>query len=493
MKTLFLSLLLLLGLKTVTSQTPGNALHFDGANDYVTAALPTVFSNINGNDITIEAWVKPQGSSFSRVLFAQFGTSAFMSVSLSTTNQIYFYINNTVGVATTSTLPLNQWTHIACTWQGGSQQTEVYFNGVLQTTSSGGSSSTGVNNVMTIGSRTDGFQYFNGELDELRIWSERRSNCEISASMHSEYTVPQTNLVAYYNFNQGVPGGSNTGITNLPDFSTSYNGTLLNFGLSGTTSNWVASGAIINQLNQSGGVITSTDVQSSCGPYTWVDGITYSTNNSTATYSVPGGASNGCDSIVTLDLTILSNSTGTDVQTVCDSLVWLDGNTYMTDNSTAVYTYVGGAANGCDSIVTLNLTVNHSTYDTLIETALDLYTAPSGATYSASGVFLDTIMNAAGCDSVLTIDLTVNYTSVDELVKNQLVISPNPASHFIQIVGWEKIHDFEALEIRTIEGALVYSTASKQEKIDVTAYPTGMYVFHIIHGNGTEMHRFIKE
>lgn len=493
MKTVFLSLLLLFGLNSVSSQTPGNALHFDGANDYVTTALPTVFSNINGNDITIEAWVKPQGNSFSRVVFAQLSTGAFMSVSLSTTNQIYFYINNTVGVVTSSTLPLNQWTHVACTWQGGAQQTEVYFNGVLQATTSGGSSSTGASNLMTIGSRTDGFQYFNGELDELRIWSERRSECEIVGSMHSEFTLAQANLVAYYNFNQGVAGGSNVGVTSLPDFSTNYNGTLLNFGLAGTTSNWVASGAVINQLNQSGGVLTSTDVQMSCGPYTWVDGITYSTNNSTATYSVPGGASNGCDSIVTLDLTILTNAMGTDVQTVCDSLVWLDGNTYTTDNSTALYTYVGGASNGCDSIVTLNLTVNQSTYDTLVETALDLYTAPSGATYASSGVYIDTIMNAAGCDSILTIDLTVNYTSINELGENDLVISPNPASQFIQIVGWEKITEFEALEIRALDGSLKYATDSKQEAVNVASYPAGMYFLRIIHGNGDEIHRFIKE
>lgn len=47
---------------------------------------------------------------------------------------------------------------------------------------------------------------------------------------------------------------------------------------------------------------------------------------------------------------------GTDIVTACDSYTWLDGITYTSDNSTATYTLVNAA--GCDSLVTLNLTIN---------------------------------------------------------------------------------------------------------------------------------------
>ena len=63
----------------------------------------------------------------------------------------------------------------------------------------------------------------------------------------------------------------------------------------------------------------------------------------------------GCDSIVTLDLTVLSPTTSTDVQTACDSFTWIDGNTYTASNNTATYTLTNAA--GCDSIVTLDLTI----------------------------------------------------------------------------------------------------------------------------------------
>ncbi|HIP35785.1 MAG TPA: gliding motility-associated C-terminal domain-containing protein, partial [Crocinitomix sp.] len=53
-------------------------------------------------------------------------------------------------------------------------------------------------------------------------------------------------------------------------------------------------------------------------------------------------------------------ATGTDVQTACDTFTWIDGNTYNSSNNTATHTIVGGAANGCDSIVTLNLTIYYT-------------------------------------------------------------------------------------------------------------------------------------
>lgn len=86
---------------------------------------------------------------------------------------------------------------------------------------------------------------------------------------------------------------------------------------------YVIAGAYSEDENQTGGnnlaaagscyvfkncVVRSTDNQTSCGPFKWIDGNTYSTNNNTATYNIVGGAASGCDSIVSLNLTIKSVS-----------------------------------------------------------------------------------------------------------------------------------------------------------------------------------------
>ena len=57
-----------------------------------------------------------------------------------------------------------------------------------------------------------------------------------------------------------------------------------------------------------------------------------------------------------LDLTINQSSNTTDLLTQCDSLTWIDGNTYNSNNNTATYTLANSA--GCDSLGTLKLRVN---------------------------------------------------------------------------------------------------------------------------------------
>ena len=48
-----------------------------------------------------------------------------------------------------------------------------------------------------------------------------------------------------------------------------------------------------------------------------------------ATFTIPNGSVNGCDSIVTLDLTINNSVSGTDTQVACGSFTWIDGNTQV--------------------------------------------------------------------------------------------------------------------------------------------------------------------
>ncbi|MDA3892447.1 MAG: beta-propeller fold lactonase family protein [Salinivirgaceae bacterium] len=93
-----------------------------------------------------------------------------------------------------------------------------------------------------------------------------------------------------------------------------------------------------------------------CESYTWIDGVTYTESNFTATHTLTN--TNGCDSIVTLNLTILENTTGTDVQTAYGSFTWIDGVTYYESDTTATHTLTNMF--GCDSVVTLNLTIVES-------------------------------------------------------------------------------------------------------------------------------------
>lgn len=82
--------------------------------------------------------------------------------------------------------------------------------------------------------------------------------------------------------------------------------------------------------------------------------------------------------------------------------------TLGTTNYTASGTFVQIVPNaaGCDSVITINLTITNTTTGTLLQTACDSFTF-NGQTYTTTGLYTQTLTNAAGCDSILTIDLTI--------------------------------------------------------------------------------------
>ena len=151
-----------------------------------------------------------------------------------------------------------------------------------------------------------------------------------------------------------------------------------------------------------------TSPVSSCDSYTWLDGTTYTASNNSATWILTNAS--GCDSTVTLDLTITNSNTGTDIQTACDSYTWQDGTTYTASNNSA--TWILTNASGCDSTVTLDLTITNSNTGTDIQTACDSYTWQDGTTYTASNNSATWILtNASGCDSTVTLDLTITNST----------------------------------------------------------------------------------
>ena len=97
------------------------------------------------------------------------------------------------------------------------------------------------------------------------------------------------------------------------------------------------------------------------GNYLWTTGeitssITVSPNSNT-TYNCAYDL-NGCTTNESTTVNVNPVALGTDTQTACDSYVWIDGDTYTASNNTATFNLVGGSVNGCDSLVTLNLTID---------------------------------------------------------------------------------------------------------------------------------------
>ena len=224
-----------------------NALSFDGDDDYVQQTNNFVPGT---TDFTIETWVYPISTANNQMIFGEDESGNYISPFF-----LIYYSNLTIGFClldnnytgsfpvTNSTISLNTWSHIAVVRQG--TNCYIYINGVL----AGQNSASSVVNCIPSGrpfriggrgtSNTGPQNPFSGKIKEFRIWNIARSQVQIQASLNNEISA-QSGLLALYHFNQGVANGNNGGVTTATDASGNNNtGTLNNFALSGTVSNWV--------------------------------------------------------------------------------------------------------------------------------------------------------------------------------------------------------------------------------------------------------------
>ena len=140
---------------------------------------------------------------------------------------------------------------------------------------------------------------------------------------------------------------------------------------------------------------------SACQNYKWNDMVYTESGDYTHTFT----DQNGCDSIVTLHLTIAETIYNTISQSTCEEYEW-NGITYTEPGS---YQQSFTTADGCDSIVTLNLS-----FDGIIEmthefTSCDSFTY-HGETYEQSGVYSQLVPGSAGCDTLATLRLHIITT-----------------------------------------------------------------------------------
>ncbi|MCG9910074.1 MAG: T9SS type A sorting domain-containing protein [Flavobacteriales bacterium] len=145
--------------------------------------------------------------------------------------------------------------------------------------------------------------------------------------------------------------------------------------------------------------------------YTLANGTVVTTAN-TYVVTVPSVA--GCDSTVTVNLTVLPAQLFTANETICAN------ETFQLQNGTSVntpgtYTVTFASANGCDSTFVTNLTVLPVFTSTLnpVICANQSYTMPDGTTSSTAGTYVFPFNAINGCDSTITVNLTVNpiYTT----------------------------------------------------------------------------------
>ena len=386
------------GVRTILASRP---LNTGDANDFVFSSTPTPMSLI---------WARSSSASFS---YSYHGNANRGVVPISFTQ---------VNPPPAPTGSANQ------TFCVGATLTQVVANGTAiqwYATSTGGTPLPG-NTALVNGNTYYASQTVNGLESTNRLAVTITLNAAPSAPISISGAVDfcySANTQAYsiasvtgassyvWTLPNGATGSSSSTTINLVLNPSFQSGTLSvaaqnNCGLSAPTN------LLINQHDASNTILDIT----TCNPYVF-NGQTYSQSGS---YIYQGTSIWGCDSTITLNLTISPTIENTIAEDACGSFPW-NGQTLF-DSGTYIDTLQ--SALGCDSIVTLNLNVYPIEAIAIDSTVLDVLSW-NGTNYSSSGSYTQNFTSIHGCDSTVTINLTIVDSGI-ESNSNIFKISPNP-------------------------------------------------------------------
>ena len=243
------------GATWTTGGRNGNALSFNGSSSYVDLGNPALLQ-ITGS-MTWSAWVEAAANPADdgQIVAKSDDASGWQLKTSPDTGPHTFGVRvagatNTLAQRYSTTVrSLNVWYHVAGVYNASAQTLDIYVNGVLDNgTLSGTIPASQINSAVNvnIGRRSGGF-YFNGVIDDVRIYNRALSQAEIQADMNTPVGTPTptptatpstlhatprllrqrllqhrpppppVGLVAAYNFNEGsgttVTDASGNGIT----------------------------------------------------------------------------------------------------------------------------------------------------------------------------------------------------------------------------------------------------------------------------------------
>lgn len=281
-KLKFTSLLALIVGAAHGLQAQQNALNFDGTNDYVQTDFPGILGNTAR---TVEAWIKLPTTTSGENLVTTWGSDSVnggrFTVRINNVSGSYKLRIENKGGGINGNITLNDgnWHHIAVTYDNSlaTNKYKLYVDGSLDVE---GNISTPTNTValtnMIIGRRINASfgGFFNGTIDEVRVWDKALTPAEIQANKNIEFCTAPTNLKAYFKINTGTAEADNTAITSITSSAGIFTGTLNGFAMNGTASNLVAGSSslaavnIDSTVNISGSTLT---VAQSGAAYEWID------------------------------------------------------------------------------------------------------------------------------------------------------------------------------------------------------------------------------
>jgi len=211
-------------------------LDLDGTNDYV--SLPNSI-NMGTSDFTVSIWLKADDVSSRQHVVQQTGSNANRVIAIKSDGMLTsrlgapgFDLDSGVNIVA------GTWYHVALVHDNSANTLKWYVNGTENNTNTSVNIGTNTGSFW-LGTNENGSKWFDGKIDEVRIWNDIRTASEIADNKDDELVGNESGLVAYYKMSDG------TGTTLTDNSSNSYNGTLTNMTTSGASTDWIITNAPI--------------------------------------------------------------------------------------------------------------------------------------------------------------------------------------------------------------------------------------------------------
>jgi hypothetical protein len=160
------------------------------------------------------------------------------------------------------------------------------------------------------------------------------------------------------------------------------------------------------------------------------------------------------------------------------SLAWdngvIDGVPFEPAQSGA-YVLTGADSLGCIGTDTVQVTVLENASSTINQTAIDSYTL-NGQTYTQSGTYTQVVPAANGCDSVITLNLELDFTGIQSHTNTSLQLYPNPVKDVMTLVGLKG--EAVSFAVYSVDGKLIKSGQTSGE-IQLEDLKKGNYILKI--------------
>ncbi|MEQ3663896.1 LamG-like jellyroll fold domain-containing protein [Olleya sp.] len=413
---------------------PATHLNFDGIDDYVNINIGT-FTTQNFN-YTHEFWFKTTSANSTIFNFSDTGmpnSGGFnKTIYLQNGNLVSYVYNNTENyITSTATFNDNNWHHV--TEIVTFSERRLYVDGTLIGTDTSFSNQNFGYIVLGASNLTPGV-YFEGEIDEVRIWNTALSIDDVNTTGNCQLQGDEANLLAYYQFNQGTDATDNTSVTTLIDATANaYNGNLINFSLTGNTSNWLAGSPI------------------------------------------------GAAPIVTMqpqDQTITETDTAVVFTVSASNVTSYQWEVFLEDGE-------GGSWMPLDDSFT-DPDVTGFTTNTL---------TISGDNVSfVVGLQFRVVMNGTASCNVISNEVTVTdeTLSVSNFLINEVKVFPNPTTDKVKVT-LSKVQDFE-ITVYDLNGRLLLNSKNRSDAflLDLTDYQNGIYIIKTKINQKEAINRVIK-